>query len=97
MSLCLLNARVEMGASLPEWGDAPSPTHSLEVFMSHSITLEAEFDRELTEEEIEFLVMNFKGCLRDKREHRVNIRNEYWMKSTRVLSMKGEDESHEHT
>ena len=48
----------------------------------HAIILDADFTRELTDKEVEFLVKEFTELLRDKRKHKVKIINDIWTRVT---------------
>jgi hypothetical protein len=48
----------------------------------HAIILDADFTRDLTDKEVEFLVKEFTELLRDKRKHKVKIINDIWTRVT---------------
>ena len=54
----------------------------VEVMSEHAIILDADFTRELTDKEVEFLVKEFTELLRDKRKHKVKIINDIWTRVT---------------
>ena len=54
----------------------------VEVMSEHAIILDADFTRDLTDKEVEFLVKEFTELLRDKRKHKVKIINDIWTRVT---------------
>ena len=52
----------------------------VEVMSEHAIILDADFTRDLTDKEIDFLIGEFAELLRDKRKHMIKIRNEVWIR-----------------